>query len=170
MDRITKALLEEFVQQNGLQALEEDTAFEHFAGSLVTQSHYGETFSSEDISVGAGGDCGIDCISIVVNGSLVTEPEEIEDLAEANGYLDVTFVFTQAERSAGFETAKIGQFSFGVQDFFAEKPQLAQNERVKLCGGIARAIFERSKFFRKGNPQSLLYYVTTGKNGRTTRT
>jgi len=108
MDRITKALLDEFIQQNALNALKEDKAFEHFAGYLVTVGHYPESFSTDDICVGAGGDCGIDCISIIVNGSLVTEPEEIEDLATTNGYLDVSFVFTQAERSSGFEAAKIG--------------------------------------------------------------
>ena len=81
--------------------------------------------------VGAGGDSGMDAIAVIVNGAIVTEPEEIEDLATTNGYLDVSFVFTQAERSATFETAKIGQFAFGVRDFFSENPQLPQNDRIK---------------------------------------
>ncbi len=50
MDRITKALLEEFVQQNSLQPLSEEKAFEHFCGYLVTSRHYSESFSSDDIS------------------------------------------------------------------------------------------------------------------------
>lgn len=163
MDRITKVLLEEFVQQNSLQSLPEAEAFEHFCGSLVTSRHYSESFSSDDIVVGAGGDCGIDCISVIVNGTLVTEPEEITDLGETNGYLDVAFVFTQAERSSSFETAKIGQFVFGVCDFFSERPQLPQNDRVKFYLRITKEIFDRSRLFKKGNPQCLLYYVTTGK-------
>jgi hypothetical protein len=163
VDRITKALLEEFVEQNSLQKLSEEKAFEHFCGYLVTSRHYSESFSSDDIAVGAGGDCGIDCISVIVNGNLVTEPEEIADLGETNGYLDVTFVFTQAERSSSFDTAKIGQFVFGVRDFFSERPQLPQNDRVKLYTSITKEIFDLSRLFRKGNPQCLLYYVTTGK-------
>ena len=163
MDRITKALLDEFIQQNALEALAEDKAFEHFAGYLVTAVHYPDSFATDDICVGAGGDCGIDCISVVVNGSLVTEPEEIEDLASTNGYLDVTFIFTQAERSPGFETAKIGQFAFGVRDFFSDKPQLPRNDKMHFYGRIWQAILERSRLFKKGNPQCFLYYVTTGK-------
>jgi hypothetical protein len=163
MDRITKALLEEFVEQNGIEALSEDRAFEHFSGYLVTSGHYSESFSSDDIAVGAGGDCGIDCIAVLVNGTIVTEPEEIADLAETNGYLDVSFVFTQAERSSGFETAKIGQFVFGICDFFSETSQLPQNDRVQLYSRIIKEVFDRSRFFKKGNPQCLLYYVTTGK-------
>jgi hypothetical protein len=163
MDRITKALLDEFIQQNGLETLPEDKAFEHFAGYLVTAGHYPDSFSTDDICVGAGGDCGIDCITVLVNGSLVTEPEEIEDLASTNGYLDITFVFTQAERSPGFETAKIGQFAFGVRDFFSDRPQFPRNDKMQFYGRIWQAILERSRFFKKGNPQCFLYYVTTGK-------
>lgn len=163
MDRITKSLLDEFIQENGIQRLPEETAFEHFAGSLATQSHYAESVDTEDISVGAGGDCGIDCIAVIANGSLVTEPEEVEDLATTNSYLDVAFIFTQAERSTGFETAKIGQLAFGVRDFFSDKPQLVQNDRIKHYGRIAKEVFNRSKLFRKGNPQCVMYYVTTGK-------
>lgn len=163
MDRITKALLNEFVEQNRLDMLSENSAFEHFSGFLVTSAHYSESFSSDDIVVGGGGDTGIDCVAILVNGTIVTEPEEIEDLAETNGYLDVSFVFTQAERSSSFETAKIGQFVFRVNDFFSETPQLPQNDRVRLYARITKEIFDQSRLFKKGNPQCLLYYVTTGK-------
>lgn len=163
MDRITKSLLDEFVTENTLGALPEETAFEHFCGSLVTASHFSETFSSDDISVGAGGDCGIDCITIIVNGCLVTDPEEIEDLEKTNGYLDVTLIFVQAERSSSFETAKIGQFGFGVTDFLSESPSLPQNNDVQLACRIVNEIFSRSGRFSKGNPQCYLYYTTTGR-------
>lgn len=163
MDRITKSLLQEFVTQNDLQSLAEDTAFEHFAGFLAVSVHYQESFPSEDICVGAGGDCGIDCIGILVNGCLVTEPEEIQDLAETNGYLDVVFILVQAERSSSFESSKIGQFGFGVVDFFSESPSLPQNENVKLRSRITNEIFSRSSLFKKGNPQCFLYYITTGR-------
>lgn len=163
MDRITKSLLDEFVTENSFGALAEDTAFEHFTGYLVTSSHYSESISSDDITVGAGGDCGIDCISIIVNGCLVTEPEEVQDLEETNGYLDAHFLFIQAERSSSFESAKIGQFGFGVQDFFSERPSLPQNDRVQHTWRISNEIFSRSGNFRKGNPKCSLYYVTTGR-------
>ena len=40
------------MEQNSLQSLKEDKAFEHFAGYLVTTAHYGESFSTDDIAVG----------------------------------------------------------------------------------------------------------------------
>jgi hypothetical protein len=44
--------------------LSESTAFEHFVDYLVTSNHFTESFSTDDIAVGAGGDCGIDCRSL----------------------------------------------------------------------------------------------------------
>jgi hypothetical protein len=163
MDRITKSLLEEFVRTATLETLQEDTQFEHFCGSLIASRHYAESFDSEDIVVGAGGDCGIDCIAILINGRLITDPEEVSDLAESGSFLDVTFLFVQAERSSSFEVAKIGSFGFGIQDFFSETPVLVRNERVQLAAQVSNEIFRRSAQFHKGNPQCFLYYATTGR-------
>ena len=41
----------------------------------------------------SGGDTGIDAVGIIVNGTLVSDPELISELAATNGYLDVTFHF-----------------------------------------------------------------------------
>jgi len=90
VDRITKSLLDEFIADNSLDTLTEEVAFEHFCGYLVTSNYYGESFQTEDIHVGSGGDAGIDCIAIIVNGCLISDPEEIEDLATNSSYLDAT--------------------------------------------------------------------------------
>jgi hypothetical protein len=140
MDRITKSFLDEFVSEYSLEALPEDRAFEHFCGWLITSQYHSETFSTDDITVGSGGDSGIDCISILVNGSLVTDADEVAELEQANGYIDATFVFVQAERSSSFDTAKIGQFAFGVRDFLSEQPTLVQNTSVKEASRIVAAV------------------------------
>jgi AIPR protein len=163
MDRITKSLLSEFVDGNGFNNLAEPQQFEHFSCYLLTSRHFTDSFSTEDVCVGDGGDTGIDGISIIVNGCLVTEPEEIEDLCETNGYLDVTFVFVQAETSSSFDSSKIGQFGFGVVDFFNENPALPRNDDVKQKGLVLNEIYNRSSKFKRGNPNCYLYYVTTGK-------
>jgi hypothetical protein len=163
MDRITKSLLDEFVSANQLTTLPEDTAFEYFCGWLIVSNHHDESLQSEDIHVGAGADCGIDCIAIIVNGSLITEPEEIKAIADASTYLDATFIFVQAERSSSFEMSKIGQIGFGVQDFFSDRPKLVQNDDVKLMARIMNEIFARGSQFKRGNPQCYVYYITTGR-------
>lgn len=163
MDRITSSLLQEYVTGEELTRLSEATQFEHFTGYLVTSKHYTETFSSYDIATGSGGDSAIDTLAIIVNGSLVTDPIEIKDLESTNGYLDVTLVFNQAERTQGFDSAKFGQFTFGVRDFMSETPTLVQNEAIKKKGEIITEILNRSSKFTKGNPKCHLYYCTSGR-------
>jgi hypothetical protein len=163
MDKITKHLLEEFSRHHDLVRLPEDKQFEHFAAYLVMTRFHGETFDTADLVAGSGGDTSIDAVGIVVNGSLVTDEEVVDDLAQKNGYLDVTFVFVQAERSSTFESAKIGQIGFGLIDFFSEQPTLTRNERITEAAAIQTAIYERSAKFKRGNPACRIYYVTTGK-------
>lgn len=162
MDRITKSLLTQFSQETGLDGLAEDCVFEHFCSHLVVAEHFTDTFDTDVVVVGAGGDTGIDAAAIVVNGTLVCEPEEIEDLANTNGFIEAIFVLIQAERSPNFSAAKIGQFGFGVSDFFAENSTLVQNEDIQLKHRIVSEIYQRSGLFRRGNPRCFLYYVTTG--------
>jgi len=163
MDQITRTMFNEFISSTSLTTLPESSQFEHFVGYLITQRHYGDSFSTEDIIVGAGGDTGIDSVAIIANGSLITEPEEIEDFAANNGYLDITFIFMQAETSAGFEAAKIGTFGFGVGDFFPDTSRLPGNDKIKHLRKIWSKILEHSKDFKNGNPQCYLYYATTGR-------
>ncbi|MBZ5541096.1 MAG: AIPR family protein [Acidobacteriia bacterium] len=163
MDRITKSLLDEFSKEQDIMTLAEDKRFEHFSCYLTVGRFLLEAFDTADIVTGSGGDTGIDGIAIIVNGSLISDADLIEDYAERNGYLDVDFIFVQAERSSAFDSAKIGQFEFGVQDFFEEKPKLPRNAAVKSAASIMAAAYTRSSKFKRRNPTCKLYYVTTGR-------
>lgn len=163
MDRITKSLLDEFTRDSGISALPENERFEHFPSYLNVGRHVSETFDTGDVVTGSVGDTGIDAIAVVINGTLATDPEIVAELNDLNGYLDVTFVFVQAERSSGFDTAKIGQFGFGVQDFFKDEPTLKRNSAISDAAATMAAVYDRSSRFKRGNPICRLYYVTTGK-------
>jgi hypothetical protein len=162
MDRITKSLLDEFTREHDLIKLPEDKQFEHFASYLTAGRFLSEAFDTFDVVTGSGGDTGIDAIATIVNGSLVGDADLVEEYLERNGYLDVTFVFVQAERSSSFESAKIGQFAFGVQDFFKSKPTLPRSRAVAAAAAVMSAVYDRSSKFKRGNPTCKLYYVTTG--------
>jgi len=162
MDLITKSLLTEFTTEQNLSSLAEDKQFEHFAAFLTISRSLAEALDTSEVVVGASGDTGIDALAIIVNGSLVDDPNEIDEFAVRNGHLDVTFVFVQAERSSSFDTAKIGQFSFGVQDFFKEVPALPRGKDVADFAKIKASIYKQSSKFKRGNPICRLYYVTTG--------
>jgi len=161
MDIITQALLAEFSKANQTEHLPEEKQFEHFVAFITLRRHHTRTFDTTDIVIGNGGDLGIDSIAIIVNGALVTDVDSVAELAERNGYLEVSFIFTQADRGASFESAKIGDFGFGVEDFFKPNPALARNQKVVEAAAIAKAIFNRANRIRT-KPTCRLYYVTTG--------
>jgi hypothetical protein len=163
LDRITTALLSEFSTENQLDALPEESRFEHFAAYLVVSPLLTESIDTRDLVTGSGGDTGIDAIAVIVNGVLVTDAEMVTELANTNGYVDATFVFVQAERSSNFDAAKIGTFGFGVQDFFRQDPSLPRNEKIAEAAAIMGSVFQHSSRFTRGNPQCRLHYVTTGK-------
>lgn len=163
MDRITEALLAEFCERFKIQTLPEDEKFEHFAAYLTVWRHYSESaFDPGDLVTGSGGDTGIDAIAVVANNNIVTDPDSIDEILSFNGYLDVSFIFVQAERSSHFDGAKIGTFGFGVRDFFGAQ-KLPRNEELKTYDEIMKMIYKNSSRFRPARPSCYLYYVTTGK-------
>jgi hypothetical protein len=163
MDRITESLLQEFSAENILEKLSEERRFEHFASYVTVRRHFSQTFDTFDIVTGGGADTGIDAIAIIVNGSLVTDVDSFEEVAQGAENLDVTFIFVQAERSSSFEASKIGTFHFGVQDFFKVHPSMPRNEQVANAATIMSSIYDRSSKFKRGNPACRMFYVTTGK-------
>lgn len=62
----------------------ESQQFEMFASYCAISQQYGEQFCINDIITGAGGDCGIDGIAIIANGTLINSKEEIDDLIDIN--------------------------------------------------------------------------------------
>jgi hypothetical protein len=162
VDRITKSLLTEFTLEHDISSLSEDKQFEHFAAFLTIGKFLSEGFNTSEVVIGSGGDTGIDGLAIIVNGSLVDDVSSVSEFADQNGFLDVSFIFVQAERSPNFDTAKIGQFSFGVLDFFKEEPVLPRGTEIAALSVIMTAIYAQSSKFKRGNPTCKLYYVTTG--------
>lgn len=169
MDKVTESLLTEFSKEHGIDSLEEGKRFEHFASFVMIRGEHSESFDTHDVVVGdddttyGGGDTGIDAIAIIANGVLVTDLDELDELIERAGYLDITFIFVQSETSAHFEGGKIGTFGAGVVDFFRDTPKFSRNNKVAYAAGIMQAIYDKSSKFRKGNPICKLFYVTTGK-------
>ena len=161
MDRITHNLLFEFVADQDLTHLPESEQFEHFVNNAVISTEYQESFDVEDVYVGGDGNPGIDGLAIIVNGSLVTDVDEVDDLIETNKYLEVAFVFVQAKTSSKFEGADIGSFIEAVRDFFREKPRLVRGSSLEQRARISDHIFQNTGKLRS-NPTCALFYVTTG--------
>jgi hypothetical protein len=162
MDRITSSLLKEFAGEFGFANEEQDTLFELFASYVCVRRNFHEDFDPIDISTAGGGDAGIDAVAIVVNGTLVEDIDHLREVIQHTSHLDVTFTFVQATTSSKFEGAKIGIFTYGVEDFFGENPKLLESKGIKEAYEMMACLYDNSVKFRGSNPLCRLFYVSTG--------
>jgi hypothetical protein len=161
MDRITKQLITDlFSTQEKIETNSSDD-FEYFCNYAVLSSEYNKTFDADTVTIGSGDDTGIDGIGIIVNGHLIEDQNEVDDLLDSNGYLEVTYVFVQAKTSSSFDTAEMHKFYFGVKDFFAEKPSMRRNEDIEKYAEISNHILSNASHFRE-NPRCKMFYISTG--------
>ena len=161
MDRITKQLVNELVNTQEIKNKNESENFEFFVNFSVISNEYNRTFNLEDVTIGSGQDTGIDGLAIIVNGTIVTTIDEIDNYIESNGFLDVSYIFVQAKTSSSFDTSEIRTFSDGVKDFFRETPTLPRNNDIKNLSDVSNYILNNASLFKE-NPKCKLYFVTTG--------
>jgi hypothetical protein len=163
LDQITKALVQEFLEQAGMPSRGEAEDFERFVAHVVVAPQIDASIDYSNVMTGAGGDTGLDAIAIVVNGQLVTDPDDIDNLASSGSTLDVNYIFVQTETSTSFSTSKVGQIEYGVKDFFSDSPTLARNDAVRSAAEVSGRILRNARLFRTGNPTCTIYYATAGR-------
>ena len=166
-DLVLEGFVDSFAEARGLSNLPQNEVFEAFvASSILRKYHQSDILGMEDdILVGGGGDGGMDAVVILVNGRLVSTEESLQFFFDSHGRLDVEFVFIQSKTSSGFNAAEIGNFAFGVEQFFrsvlssdasmAFKPEIIQ--KIDLT----RTIYSQA-IRMQNHPKCSLYYVTTG--------
>lgn len=165
MDLVTSNLVQTFKTDEGFDnSTPSDVLFEHFANFCVLSHEYTDEFDLEDIHTGGGDDLGIDGIAVVVNGALISSPEEIDDLAESNKYVKAEIILVQAKSQSSFDGKDISNLFFGAKDLFAGSTAiLPRNDQVKAVEKLIAKVYTKSALFKRGNPTLKLYFVTTGK-------
>ncbi|MBJ6369691.1 AIPR family protein [Snuella sedimenti] len=162
MDRITKSLIIELLQSQELVTEGDAKDFEKLVNYCIVSNDYSKTIDINAITIGDGGDTGIDGLAIIVNGQLVENKDEIDDLLERNNFLEVQYIFTQAKTSSSFNSGEVNTFIFGVKDFFSENPSLVRNSDIEKFAEISDYIYEKAPHFKE-NPSIKMFYCTTGK-------
>ncbi|MBC9229498.1 AIPR family protein [bacterium SPL81] len=162
MDRITKSLMDELLKNWNMTSSGESKDFENFVNYSIISNEYNKTFSIDALETGNGHDTGIDGIAIILNGILLSDLSEAEDVLQTHdSNLEVDFIFIQSKTSSNFTSSELGNFLFGVEDFFADEPKLPRNEHIDNFSKISNLIFDSAAKFKR-NPNLKIYYVTTG--------
>lgn len=162
MDRITHSFINELLETEELRSLGESKDFERLSNYSIISNEYNKTFALDFVTIGDGDDTGIDGIAIIVNGLLIESIDEVNDLIEKNGSIEVEFLFIQSKTSSNFSTSELNTFIFGVKDFFSTNPKLRRNDSLQKFCDISNHIYDNAPKL-KYNPTCKLFYVTTGK-------
>jgi hypothetical protein len=104
----------------------------------------------------------IDGIAIIINGSLISSPDQVDELIDLNKKLDISFIFTQAKSSESFDGGEISKMGLSVLNFFDESSMLVMSKNAKQYFQLKNYILKKAKHFEK-NPVCKLFYVTSGK-------
>lgn len=167
-DIVLEGFVKDFAESRGLSHLTPHALFEAFAASAIFRKfHQCDIADIEDgVLVGGEGDGGLDAIAILVNGRSVRTEEDVRFFLDVHRRLEVEFIFVQAKSSAGFNSRDIGNFAFGVEQFFASvigsEPKVEFRSEIQQLINLTRDIYDQS-IQMQDNPKCFLYYSTAGK-------
>lgn len=160
-DPVLESYLKDFSKENKKSHLGESAQFEHFVNFCVMAKHYTETFDPDDVSIGGGGDLGIDGIGIFVNDHLVLAQSDVDYLKKSLRRLDVEFVFVQSKTSSSFDGGDIGTFLAGVRNFFEKTLPETANSDIRQAHDLKEYIYSLTIDMDRA-PVCHMYYATTG--------
>lgn len=160
-DRILEAFLKEFIKKYNLGDLKDSEAFEQFVNyCILSRLNVGE-FNFDDVNVGGGNDGAIDGLAIIVNDHIVSSIKEIDFFKETLKRFEVQFIFIQSKNSSKFDSGDIGNFLFGVRNFFQKESAIKLNGDIEELRKMQQNIYNSSSYI-SGRPSCKMYYVTTG--------
>lgn len=162
MDQITASCVKEFLTLHEIPEGTHATNFENFANFCIVSKEYNGLFDVEDVSTDEATQ-GIDGIGVIINGKLVDDVDEIDDLIESNRTLEVVFVLIQAKTSSKFQGSDIGNFTFAVKQFFADNTSFFPGPKMANFLSLKKRVYDRAPEMTKGNPICKMFYITTGK-------
>jgi hypothetical protein len=162
-DRIIEGLLKDFALEYQLDEKDDADLFEHFVNYCVISRVESESFDLNTVRVAGGGDTGIDGIAIIVNDHIVKSIEDVDYFRKILNRLEVQFIFIQSKTSDKFDMGEIGNFLFGVREFFNGDPRIKRNARITSMRNIKDYIYTQTKYIIEEPPVCHLYYATTGK-------
>ncbi|KFZ77013.1 hypothetical protein ED92_38605 [Amycolatopsis sp. MJM2582] len=167
MHTLTSKRVAKFSRDFGFGGTEADQ-FERYVAANYLFQYVGDNVDLiEHAVLGGGSDEGIDIAAVVVNGKIVFEPVEIDELIAEQGTNSAKVVFIQAKTSESYDSKLIAKFLHGVESVtkYAMKPQsVALPPRLVDLASLIDRIAESGDKFQDSRIPCELYYVTTSSN------
>src|SRR3989339_473720 len=160
MDIIVEGYLKRFIDEFGLDEKEKDINFEKmcFYAILNNELNYLDDDDLSEISVGKNK--GIDGICLSIDGKIITNISEIDDLKADQRNFEATLYFIQAKSSSKFSDAEIGNFCDTVIEFLSPKPKYTLTTQAEMYHKIFVSLLELISYMKSFSCK--LFYCSTG--------
>ena len=160
MDIIIQGYLKRFIEEHELDSNEKEVNFEKLCHYSILKNEL-IFFDDNDLEdVGVGKNKGIDGICFSIDGNIVTNTEQIEDLKSNERNFDAMVYFFQSKTSSKFEDNEIANFCDTVIDFLSEKPQYDLTIESRKYHKIYLEILKMLSYLKTFNCK--LFYCSTG--------
>lgn len=167
MHTLTSKRVAKFARDFGFEGPEANL-FERYVAANYLFQYVGDNVQLiEDSILGGGDDEGIDAAAVIVNGKVVSEPSEIDDLIAEQGANSAKVVFIQAKTSESYDSKLIAKFLHGVEAVtkYAMKPgSIDLPPRLVDLASLIDRIAESGDKFQDSRIPCELFYVTTSPN------
>jgi hypothetical protein len=157
MNPIIEAQLKEFRKANSHEEGDDAEFFEVMSIFAVENGILGENIDPFRAHL-KGQEFGIDGISIIVQGTLCTDADEVAEILSVGKNHTGSFHMYQSKTSDKLDYGEIAKFLDAVHDFFGDL-KLLNGEQINDLVGVRDQVFAAAK---RSNPDLKCYYCTTG--------
>ena len=167
MHTLTSKRVVKFSRDFGFDGTESEQFERYVAANYLFQHVRDDVESIERSVLGGGNDEGIDIAAVAVNGQIVFEPEEIDELIGGQGANSAKVIYIQAKTSESYDSTLIAKFLHGVEAVtkYAMKPgTVTLPPRLVDLASLIDRIAENGDKFQDSRIPCELFYVTTSAN------
>ena len=160
MNPIVDALLTDFCKRQEIDPSDKSAAFESFAGFCALSAERLDQGDFRDAITDAGEE-GLDAVAVIVNGSLIADPSDVDEILKGAASLSVKYVFVQAKTSESWDGGEVLKFTRAVDGFFGTT-NIGSSAVVEAARQAHKAVLSHAARLDE-NPQLRAYYVASGK-------
>jgi len=160
MNPIVEALLSQFIRTQELGSVDKSSAFEQLIAYCALSAERLDQGDFRDALTDAGEE-GLDAVAVLVNGTLVSDPSDIEELATKFARLQVSYVFCQAKTGEKWDGGAVLKFTRAVGGFF-DDTNIGSSSVVATAREIHREVLGHIGQLDE-NPRISAYYSTSGR-------
>lgn len=170
LEPVIKNKFENFRKSFGLTNMVDGIAFERFVNHTILKAHQPDAFDADSllldkVCVGGTNDTGIDGLVVKLNGILIKNTEDADDILAKFKTANIEFIFIQSKYRP-FSADGLNSFIAGVRDFLGYDPNLPINDEVKEFRHLKDYLLSEemmSKVMWEENPSVRMYYVAMGR-------